>query len=76
MSAYYKQDRCAWCCARLTAQNAAVVGDDLVCHDCADGYTMLGPADRERDTVGAGAVPRTVQQERTAMKATVRGLEV
>ncbi len=75
MSAYLKPDRCSWCCARLTSQNAAVVGDDLVCHDCADGYTMLGPADRERDTVGAGTTPRAVQQQRAAMKATARGLE-
>ncbi len=36
MSAYRCPDRCAWCCARLTSQNAAVVGDDLVCAGCAD----------------------------------------
>jgi hypothetical protein len=35
MSAYRKPDRCAWCCARLTPANAAVVGDELVCSDCA-----------------------------------------
>lgn len=36
MSGYRKPDRCAWCCARLTPENAAVVGDDLVCSACAD----------------------------------------
>ena len=55
MSAYRKPDRCAWCCARLTRANAAVVGDELVCADCAEGYTMLRPEDRERDTVTATA---------------------
>ena len=36
MSYYRKPDRCAWCCARLTPQNAAVVGPELVCRECAD----------------------------------------
>jgi hypothetical protein len=34
MSAYCKPDRCAWCRARLTPANAAVVGPDLVCAPC------------------------------------------
>jgi hypothetical protein len=55
MSAYRKPDRCAWCCAQLTPANAAVVGDELVCSNCAEGYTVLGPEDRERGTVTATA---------------------
>jgi hypothetical protein len=55
MSAYRKPDRCAWCCARLTPANTAVVGPELVCRNCAEGYTMLRPEDRERDTVGVCA---------------------
>lgn len=36
MTSYSKPDRCAWCCTRLTALNAAVVGPELVCTGCAE----------------------------------------
>lgn len=75
MNAYRRPDRCAWCCARLTSANAAVVGDDLVCRACAEGYTAIRPEDREHDRATAADARRHVQAQRTAMKATARGVE-
>jgi hypothetical protein len=74
MSAYRKPDRCAWCCARLTPANAAVVGPELVCRDCAESYSAIQPEDRERDLVTATDARRHGQQQRAAMKATARGI--
>lgn len=83
MSAYRRPDRCAWCCARLTPQNAAVVGPELVCRDCADTAAFQAIVDslderllgmRAPDAATAPALPWTAQQQRTAMKATTRGI--
>jgi hypothetical protein len=74
MSAYRKPDRCAWCCARLTPANAATVGPELVCRECAEGYGAIRPEDRERDLLTAADARCHVQQQRAAMKATARGL--